>query len=231
MTASGTPPADEATPEQEGIWDDASDGETSSAGGGAEAATSGAAGLTRRLTSTEHEPGPAGLLYADVPNRIMALAIDVVVLSVIGSVLAWALGGLVTEAGAIDSAGGELDVTAFLLVLVLQLAISFVYFASLWTLAGATAGMRLLSLRVGDETDGRRIGWRAAVIRWLILGLPSLLSSLAVYVPNTIGLILGALGVVWMLLLLYTMAQSPAKQGLHDRFARTIVIKARRRAV
>ena len=48
--------------------------------------------------------------------------------------------------------------------------------------------------------------------------------------PNTIGLILGAMGVAWMLLLLYTMAQSPSRQGLHDRYAHTIVTKARRRA-
>lgn len=230
MTASGTPPADDAGPEQEGIWDDAGAGgdDRATRDDPARSATSGAVGLTRRLTSTEHEPGPAGLLYADVPNRIMALVIDIVVLSVIGFVLAWALGGLVTAPGAIDSAGGELDVIAFLVVLVLQLAISYAYFASLWTLVGSTAGMRLLSLRVGDESDGRRIGWRAATVRWLILGLPALLSSLAVYVPNTIGLILGALGVAWMLLLLYTTAQSPAKQGLQDRFARTIVIKVRR---
>jgi uncharacterized RDD family membrane protein YckC len=51
-----------------------------------------------------------------------------------------------------------------------------------------------------------------------------------VYVPNNIGLILGALGVAWMLLLLYTMAQSATKQGLHDRYAGTILVKARRRA-
>ena len=92
MSSSGTPPADDAGPEQVGIWDDATGDETSSSDGAAEAATSGAAGLTRRLTSTEHEPGRAGLLNAAVPNRIMALVIDVVVHSVIGSVLAWAIG-------------------------------------------------------------------------------------------------------------------------------------------
>jgi hypothetical protein len=37
--------------------------------------------------------------------------------------------------------------------------------------------------------------------------------------------------VVWLLLLLYTIAQSPTKQGLQDRYAHTIVIKVRRRAV
>ena len=98
------------------------------------------------------------------------------------------------------------------------------------TLVGNTLGMSLLGLRIGDESDGQLISWRGSVIRWLLLGIPALLSSLAVYVPNTIGLILGALGVAWMLLLLYTMAQSATKQGLHDRYAKTIVVKARRRA-
>ena len=131
--------------------------------------------------------------------------------------------------GAIDSAGGQLDLLAFVLVLVLQLALSFAYFGGLWTLTGTTAGMRLLGLRIGGEAEGGPISWRQSLIRWLILGLPALLSSLAVYVPNTIGLILSALGLAWLLLLLYTMAQSPAKQGLHDRYAHTIVFKVRRR--
>ncbi len=225
MTPSGTPADDDSGLEQEGIWEEP-DGSTS-----ADQAPDDAPGLTRRLTSTQRTQGPAGLLYADVPNRIMALVIDIIVLSVIGFVLAWLFGGLVSSPGAIDSAGGELDVVAFTVVLVLQLLISFGYFVSTWTLQGATVGMRLLSLRVGDEADGSRIPWGRSAIRWLFLGIPSLLSSLAVYVPNTIGLILGALGVAWMLLLLYTMAQSPARQGLHDRYARTIVTRARRRAV
>ena len=52
----------------------------------------------------------------------------------------------------------------------------------------------------------------------------------AVYVPDAIGLILAAVGLAWMVLLLYTMAQSPSKQGLHDRIAHTIVVHARRRS-
>lgn len=231
MTSSGTPQADDGGLEQEGIWDDApaedAAGQAQAAGGDDAAGTP---TITRRLTSTEHAPGPAGLLFADMPNRIMALVIDIILLSVIGFVLAWLLGGLVAAGGSIDSTGGELDIVAFVVVLLLQLVISLAYFGLLWTSTGATAGMRLLGLRVGDETDGRRIGPRAALIRWFILGLPSLLASLAIYVPNVIGLILGAVGAAWLLLLLYTMAQSPARQGLHDRYAHTIVVKARRRA-
>jgi len=231
MAASGAPQGDGPGLEQEGIWEEPGEATGDALSEPTTVASAGTEGLTSRLTSTAHTPGPAGLSYADVPNRIMALVIDIIVLSVIGFALAWLFGGLVSEPGAIDAPGGQLDLVAFLIVLVLQLALSIAYFAGLWTFLGATAGMRLLGLRIGDEADGRLISWRQSLIRWLFLGLPALLASLAIYVPNTIGLILGALGVVWLLLLLYTIAQSPTKQGLQDRYAHTILIKVRRRAV
>lgn len=224
MTASGTPGGDDAGPEQEGIWEARpNDADPERSGSSRD-------GLTRRLTSTARTPGPAGLLYADVPNRVVALILDIIVLSIIGFILAWLLGGLVSRPGALDSAGGELDIVAFFVLLVLQLVVSFGYFGGSWTLLGATPAMRLLGLRIGGESDGGRVSWRQSSIRWLLLGLPALLASLVLYVPNAIGLILGALGVVWLLGLLYTMAQSPTKQGLHDRYAHTILIKARPRA-
>jgi uncharacterized RDD family membrane protein YckC len=229
MTASGAPQGDGPGLEQEGIWEAPRDADAQgSLSEPSERPARASSGLTSRLTSTAPTPGPGGLRYADVPNRIMALIIDIVVLSLIGSVLTLVF-DVVSDPGAIDSAGGQLDILAFVLVLVLQLALSFAYFGGLWTLMGATAGMRLLGLRIGDEADGGPISWRQSLIRWLILGLPALLLSLAVYVPNTIGLILSALGLVWLLLLLYTMAQSPAKQGLQDRYAHTILFKVRRR--
>ena len=228
MSTSGAPKGDDPGLEQEQIWE-ASQDAAASASPDASERTSGRGGFTSRLTSTAQTPGPAGLILGDVPNRVIALIIDVIVLSVIGFVLAWIFGGLVSEPGAIDSAGGELDIVAFTVVLILQLALSFAYFGGTWTFVGATAGMWLLGLRIGDEADGERISLQQSFIRWLILGIPALLSSVAVYVPNFIALILWALGVVWMGLLLYTIAQSPTKQGLHDRYAHTILFKARRR--
>lgn len=230
MTTSGTPSGDQAGPEQEGIWDEPTDVSPATVIP-ADPSHRARPGLTGRLTSTAHTPGPAGLLYADVPNRIVALVLDVIVLSVVGVLLAVLVGWTDTTGGGAINPSGGFDVAAFLLVLLAQLAVSFAYFGSLWTLAGATAGMRLLGLRIGDEADGRRVSWRASFVRWLIVGVPSLLSSLAVYVPNAIGQILAGVGLAWLLLLLYTMAQSPTKQGLHDRYAHTIVTRARRRAV
>jgi uncharacterized RDD family membrane protein YckC len=227
MTMSGGPQGDEAGPRQEGIWED-TPASGLAEGGPAEGGSM--PRLTRRLTSTERIPGPGGLLYADLPNRIMALVLDLIVLILVGLVLAWLFGGLVTEAGALDSPGGQLDVVAFLLVMLLETIASAAYFIGLWMFAGATLGMRLLGLRIGDEADGRPLGPRQAVVRWLLIGVPVVLAAAAVFVPNTIGLILGALGGAWLLLLLYTMVQSPTKQGLHDRLAHTILVRARRTA-
>jgi uncharacterized RDD family membrane protein YckC len=188
----------------------------------------GSRGLTESITSTVHTPGPAGLFYADVPNRIMALIIDIIVLSIIGFILATLFGGLVAGPGALDSPGGELDVVAFLIVALLQLGVSFGYFGYFWTATRATLGMKLLGLQIGDEIDGRSISWRRAFIRWLLLGIPSVLASLAAYVPDMIAVILTLLGVGWLILLLYTMARSPTKQGLHDRYAHTILVRVGR---
>jgi uncharacterized RDD family membrane protein YckC len=225
MKASGLPPGEEAGLEQEGIWE--GPGVTPERGS-ADAGSS--RGLTRGITSTERVPGPAGLMLADVPNRIMALIIDIIVLSVTGFLLAWLFGGLVSRPGALDSPGGQLDVTAFLIVLLMQLIISLGYFGGFWVLLSATPGMRLLGLRVGDASDGLPLAKRQALMRWLLLGVPSLLVSLALYVPSSVAVVLAGFGLAWLLLLLYTMAQSPIKQGLHDRWARTIVVRARRRA-
>jgi uncharacterized RDD family membrane protein YckC len=234
MTQSGTSRGDEAELEQEEIWVappglDASSTDAPSSAPGRGERDDAPSGLTQSITSTARMPGPAGYYYADVPNRIIALIIDVIVLSVVGFFLALLFGGLVTESGALDTAGGELDVVPFLVVTVLQAGISFVYFGYLWVAARGTVGMKLLGLQIGDESDGHSIGRRQALIRWLIIGIPSMLASLSGYVPSLVGIVLSVIGVAWLLVLLYSIAQSPTKQGLHDRYARTIMVKEGRR--
>jgi uncharacterized RDD family membrane protein YckC len=227
MTSSAPAPDDDAGLEQEAIWDDAADdAETSRA----TPPGRGRRGLTRSITAPPRVPGPDGLTYADVPNRVIAMVIDLILLSLTGFVLALLFGGLVTAPGALDSAGGQLDVVSFLLVLLLQLAISFGYFAYCWVVLRGTLGMKLLGLRIGDEVGGGPLEWRQAALRWVLLGIPSLLGTLGAYVPSIVGVILSVLGLAWLVLLLYSIAQSPTKQGLHDRYAHSILVKARRRA-
>ena len=90
MTQSGAPEGDKAALEQEGMWDEAQGARTASdadAPGSGRAGDGRAQGLTETIRSTEHVAGPAGLYYADVPNRIMALIIDIIVKNI--QKLAW----------------------------------------------------------------------------------------------------------------------------------------------
>jgi uncharacterized RDD family membrane protein YckC len=229
MIRSGPPAADDEAPGQDGIWDrDEADGPAA-----APSSTPGherpGASLTRRLTSTAQAPGPAGVFLADVPNRVIALLVDILLLSLAGFLLAGAFGGLVTERGAIDASGGKLDVLAFLVVIALEALLGYAYFAGLWSTTSATLGMWLLGVRIVDAVAAQRIGRRSATIRWLILGIPVWLASMGIFVPDVVGLLLAAVGTISLLALLYTLAQSTTKQGLHDRYAHTIMVRARHR--
>jgi uncharacterized RDD family membrane protein YckC len=193
-----------------------------------------ATGWTQSLTAPAAVPGPSGLTLADVPNRSVALVLDMLALAAIGLFLALTLGGLfggmtsggATTGGPLDQPGRELNVAAFLVVGLAQLAISFGYFAYAWVILRGTPGMRLLGLRIGDEADGRPVSWDQALVRWLIVGLPATLATFAVSVPSLIGLVLGLIGLLWLLLLLYTMTRSPGRRGVQDRYGRTIVVRA-----
>lgn len=255
MTQSGSPQERSPGTDQERLWDAPPDEVEMLAPEGEEAAdpaapparppaarratrsVGAASGWTRSLTSTAAQPGPAGLVLADVPNRIIALILDVIALAVVGLVVALVVGGLFgglisgssTAGGDFDGSGGDLNLAAFLVVVVAQLAISFGYFGYAWVMLRATPGMKLLGLVVGDQADGHPIAWDQALLRWLLLGIPATLVTFAVSVPSLLGLVLGLVGFLWLVLLLSTMVRSTGTQGLHDRRARTIVVRAARR--
>jgi uncharacterized RDD family membrane protein YckC len=185
------------------------------------------------LTSTSAVPGPAGLFYADVPNRIIAYIIDLILLAIIGFLVSLVLGGLlggVTTSASLESAGGDLNLGPFVVVSLVQLVISFGYFGYFWSVQRSTPGMRAMSLQIGDETDGHSISWGQAFTRWLVLGIPSILSTFSASINTGLSLLFGLIGFIWLIGLLYSIAQSPTKQGYHDRFARTIMVKTGRRA-
>jgi uncharacterized RDD family membrane protein YckC len=196
------------------------------------------ASWARSLTSATQVPGPAGLTIADVPNRIIAFILDAIVLSIVGLLLALVIGGAFgglasgaqTTGGSLDAAGGDLNVGAFLVVAMAELAISFAYFAWSWVVLRGTPGMKMLGLQIGDQADGHSISWDQALVRWLLLGIAATLTTFAIYVPSLVGLVVAIIALLWLMLLLYTTAQSPTKQGLHDRTARTVLVKASRRA-
>ena len=195
---------------------------------------SGAPAWTNQLMSREATPGPAGLYYADVPNRIIALIIDAILLAIAGvivGILLTAIFGATVRSvpDATQPFGFRLE-TNFLSTLVstlVGLALSAGYYIYMWTRMRGTIGQRALGMQVGNASDGATLTTEQAVKRWLALGGALSLAQFLNPIPG-VGLLIGLLSLVWVIALLVTTAQSPTKQGLHDQFANSIVVKAGR---
>ena len=63
--------------------------------------------------------------------------------------------------------------------------------------------------------------------RWIALGAPFGIAQALNPLPG-LGILIGLAAFVWFIALLYTTATSPTKQGIHDKYAGTIVAKAAR---
>lgn len=170
--------------------------------------------------------------YADVPNRLAALGIDVVVLTALIFVAAIVVSVVIGPAVEFDTGADVLDDAVTLdrdvatVDAVLSLAISAAYFIGSWTLRPGTPGQRLIGMRVGCASDGSALSISRATGRWLLFGAPfgaaALLTTAAPELDDAIpDLVL----VAWYTLLLVTIARSPTKQGLHDRLAGSVVAK------
>jgi uncharacterized RDD family membrane protein YckC len=168
-------------------------------------------------------PGAEGFVYADVPNRIIALFIDAFVLVLINIVIAIPLGIIGLSAG---FGSTRFDVAQIIWGLI-GFAISIAYFFWSWTRQRATVGMRLLGMQVGNAFDGRTLTTDQAVRRAIALWGPSTVAQFFYGAP-AIGSVLGFIALLWVIYLLYTTATSPTKQGFHDRYANTVVVKAMR---
>jgi RDD family len=79
----------------------------------------------------------------------------------------------------------------------------------------------LFKIQVGNAFDGKPLTTEQAIRRWL--GLGQFLSAFAFSIA-AVGLI-GALSLVWSLVLLLTTISSSTKQGAHDRFANSAVVR------
>lgn len=97
----------------------------------------------------------------------------------------------------------------------------FLYSVGFHMSKGQTPGKMLVGIRVRMLDDDRRPDARAAVVRWAVQqGGPQLLSSIA-----GLGFFAGLFSIVDHLWPLW----DPRRQSLHDKAARTIVVRAERR--
>jgi uncharacterized RDD family membrane protein YckC len=151
-----------------------------------------------------------GLVYGGVLPRIVAFIVDQVILSLALLVIAVPLVG-------IPSPSEEAATSAAAIV---YGALTLVYFVGFWTSAGrATPGMRLLRLQIGNAADGRTLTPEQGVRRWIAMGYPI---DLLLVLP-VLAQLASSVSTLWLIVLTVSMAVSATRQGLHDRFARSIV--------
>ncbi len=173
------------------------------------------------------QPGPAGFVYADVPNRAIAYIIDAVIIGIVSIVAFGILGGIGLSVVSIDTSGITYNYFASIILAVVGLVISGGYFLYTWTAMRGTVGMKVLGMQVGNAGDGKTLTMDQAIRRWIALGAPFSVAQAFNPLP-ALGMLLGLVAFGWFIYLLYTTANSATKQGFHDTFANTMVVKAAR---
>src|SRR6476620_5251503 len=159
------------------------------------------------------EAGPAaGIAYADLTTRIVAYIIDVVILVIVGFVVNLVL--LTTFIAAIVTTGSALFLLLSVVVLVVDVLLAGIYFIYTWTNLKASPGQRILGMLTVSESDGSVLTFNQALARFVIM-----------FAPGFVGLILSLAGLACTIYLVYTTANDPKRQGFHDHYAHSVVIK------
>jgi uncharacterized RDD family membrane protein YckC len=167
-------------------------------------------------------------VYADVPNRIIAYIIDAILVGILNLIIGIVLAGIGLNTVTVnDDLTVSVNPVATFAAGVIGLLISAAYFIYTWTRMRATVGMRLLGMQIGNAGDGRTLTTEQGVKRYIALAAPAILAQVFQPLP-LIGIVIGLASLVWYIWLIYTMAQSPTKQGWHDVFAGSQVVKAAR---
>ncbi len=165
--------------------------------------------------ATEVAPG---LVLADTTSRAVAYIVDLVILGVVYSIVAAIVFPAPTPISDLDEFMATSDPAGSIATVLFD----GLYFVAFWTGGRrATIGQRLFGIQVGNAFDGRALTLEQALRRWLGFG-----SWLGIFgmIPG-VALASGLLILCWNIVLLITTANSPTKQGLHDRFANTALVR------
>ena len=164
---------------------------------------------------------PDGLVFADAYSRFAAYLLDGVLISALVSIPPAVLGLYATSS---TYPPEPMARATFIGVTIFTLAIQAAYFLWFWT-AGrrATPGQRVFGIQVGNAFDGRPLTMTQAITRWLAMGwwlnilvlLPFLSLAIAAY----------AVSFAWLAVVAVSIVLSPTKQGIHDRLARSALVR------
>ena len=165
-------------------------------------------------------PGPAvGIVYAGFGARLVAYIIDAIILGIISGIVTGIL------LGTSLAASGTVGYTSLAGTAVVTLVLSAGYFVYTWTRMRATPGDRMLGLTVLNAADGAPLTTNQATLRWLLLAGPGALGGLAGYDVGA-GTLIGLLVFLWYLYLAWTTYSDPRRQGFHDRYVQSVVVRA-----
>jgi uncharacterized RDD family membrane protein YckC len=166
-------------------------------------------------------------LFADTTTRAAAFIFDSFILGVAGLIVLAALGkgGTATTQERITDPNAILhamQAPADPVATLGALAFGAIYFIVFWSGGRrATPGQRAFNLQVGTAFDGRPLSIGQATRRWAGLGSPFGLLGL---IPG-LAAVAGLVELVWFAILFVSTAASPTRQGLHDRFANSAVVR------
>lgn len=116
------------------------------------------------------------------------------------------------------------DRNLYVVASLLGLAVQGAYFILFWSGGRrATPGQRVFGIQVANAFDGQPLTTGQAFGRWAAMGswitVPFVLPFMAAAIAS------GIAATVWTVLLLLSTIVSPTKQGLHDRFARSALVR------
>ena len=172
------------------------------------------------------QAGPPGFVYADVPNRAIAYILDAILIGIINIIVFAVLAGIGLSVVSGDlTTGFEYNYVASIILGLIGLLISAAYFVYTWTAMRGTLGMKVLGMQIGNAGDGKTLTMNQAIRRWAIIAAPSVIAQALQPLP-ALGVLLGLAAFAWFIFLLYTTWKSPTKQGYHDHFANSMVVKA-----
>jgi len=173
--------------------------------------------------------GPApGIVYADLVMRIVAYIIDSVILGIATFIIAAVIG--VAIFASLLTGGFILAIIGALILAVVILAASAVYFVYTWTTMRASPGQKILNLETVNAADGATLTREQAIRRWAFLFGAQAIASVGQFALSATDIsflspILSLLAFVYTIYLLYSTSQSPKRQGFHDVQASTVVVK------
>ena len=171
-----------------------------------------------------YPPVPAGPPIASFARRAGAFIIDVILIGIVAFVIA-----IAANLPGIEQTTAPNGTTTYMMTnsgwsQVLVGGLSFIYSVVLWLTVMGTLGQRMLGLRVCRTSGPQAITPEGAVIRWaLLFGVTAVIGAAAVAAPSVSGL-LSLVQLIWIIVLIVTTYQSPMTQGIHDRYAGSIVV-------